>query len=113
MAIALVGDLEDGFLVAFCVESFDDALRVERFFGNPRDIAHRGLDTRAVATERPVDELDQPRDRRRQQQHEGRQLPVVIEEHADQAEDGQGVADHHRHGVRGGFGDPLDVQGEA
>ena len=54
------------------VEHLDDALAVERFLDDARDVAHRCLDARAVAAERTRHLADQPRQRRRDQEHEQR-----------------------------------------
>ena len=51
-AVVLVDLLEVARFLLLRVEHLDDALAVERFLGDARDVAHRGLDARAVAAER-------------------------------------------------------------
>ena len=82
VAVALVCNVEDLFFVGLGIEYFDDAVRVERLFRDPRDVAHGALDARAVAAERAVDRAYQPGNQRCQRQHKGCQPPVQIEQHA-------------------------------
>ena len=111
-AVVLVDGFEVARFLFLRVEHLDDALAVERFLGDARDVAHRGLDARAVAAERFRHLADEPRQRRREDQHEQRQLPVEREQPADLQDDGQRIADQRAGGVGGGLGHLLDVERE-
>ena len=70
VTVTLVSDVEEPLFMTLGVEDFDDLVTIERLLGNSSHITHRGLNTRTVSTEGSIDVLDQPRDRRRQHQHE-------------------------------------------
>jgi hypothetical protein len=59
-------------LVILGVEYLDQPMRVDRFLGDARDVAHRILDALAVAAEAAVGDLHQPGDDRRRDDAEQR-----------------------------------------
>ena len=102
-AIALVHRRELRGLVFLRVEHLHETVSVDGLLGHPRDIAHGALNARAVATEGTVDDTDERGDDRRDEQGKSRQAPVQPEDVAQQADDGERVADEHGNGIGGGF----------
>ena len=78
-AIELVDLLESLGLVILGVEDLDQAMRIDRFLGDARDVAHRVLNALAVAAETAVGDLHQPADHGCRHDAEQRQPPVHVE----------------------------------
>ena len=111
-AIEFIDLLEPGGLVILGVEDLDQAMRIDRFLGDPRDVAHRVLNALAVAAEAAVGDFHEPADHGCRRDAEQRQPPVHVEHVGQQTDDGQAVADqrNRRAGRRGRH--QLDVVGE-
>jgi hypothetical protein len=87
-------------------------MRIDGFFGDTRDVAHRSLDALAIAPERAVRDFHQPGDDGSKEDAEQREAPVHIEQVDEQSQDGEAVA--HELDCRAGRGGrhQLDVIGE-
>jgi hypothetical protein len=92
-AIVLVDLLESFRLMILGIEDLDQAMRIDGFLGDTRDVAHRILDALAVAPESAVRNFHQPSDDGGQDDAEQREAPIHIEQVDEQRQDGQTVAD--------------------
>ncbi len=92
-AIVLVDPFEAFGLMILGVENLDQTMCIDRFLGDPRDVAHGVLDAFAVAAEAAVGDFHQPRDDGRSDDAEHRETPVHVEQRDQQRDDGQTVAD--------------------
>ncbi len=111
-AVVLIDPFEPLGLMILGVENLDQAMRIDGFLGDARDVAHGILDAFAVAAKAAVGYLHQPRDHGRRDDAEHRQAPVHVEQRHQQRENGQAVADQRNRRAGRRRGDQFDVVGQ-
>ncbi len=92
-AIVFVDLLEPLALMILGVENLDQAMRIDGFLGDPRDVAHGILNALAVAAKAAVGDSHQPPDDGRRNDAKYGEAPVHIEEGGEQYQDAETVAD--------------------